>query len=189
MSVEASGFDGVRVGPRPDGHDATGLASYLLHSTTQLTVLTQHDTGVAPPDVAAQQIATLDRLSRGRLKLDIVPGTDGDYGHEERFERLDEYLVLLKRLWANDKAFDHEGKFFKIVRGMSMPKPLQKPRPPVMSAGGSETGRRFACQHADICFLLLHSEDPKEWQQQISAYKQFARDEFGRDIQVWTYAP
>jgi FMNH2-dependent dimethyl sulfone monooxygenase len=72
---------------------------------------------------------------------------------------------------------------------MSMPKPVQRPGPAIMSAGGSETGRRFACQRADICFLLLHSEEPAEWRKQIAAYKKFARDEFGRDVQVWTYAP
>ena len=153
VSVEASGFDGVTVGPQPDGHDATGLASYLLHSTTQLTVLTQHDAGVAPPEVAAQQIATLDRLSRGRLKLAIVPGTDGDCSHEERFERLDEYLVLLKRLWANDKAFDHEGRFFRVSGALAAAKPHGGRRVPLLMGGLSGTAVKVAARHADIFAL------------------------------------
>ncbi len=153
VSAEASGFDGVRVGPQSDGHDATGLASYLLHSTTQLSVLSQHDAGVAPPDVAAQQIATLDRLSRGRLKLAVVSGTHGDYSHEERFERLDEYLVLLKRLWTNDKAFDHEGRFFRVSGALAAAKPHDDRRVPLLMGGLSGTAVKVAARHADIFAL------------------------------------
>lgn len=79
--------------------------------------------------------------------------------------------------------------FFKIVKGLSRPRPVQAPRPHVMNAGGSATGRRFACEHADICLLLLNSGEPEGWARQIKAYKGFARSEFGRDVQVWTYAP
>lgn len=153
VSVEALGFDGVRVGPQSDGHDAAGLASFLLHSTTQLAVLTQHDAGLAAPDIAAQQIATLDRLSRGRLKLAVVPGAHGDYGHEERFERLDEYLVLLKRLWANDRAFDHEGRFFRVSGALAAAKPHGDRRVPVLMGGLSGTAVKVAARHADIFAL------------------------------------
>jgi alkanesulfonate monooxygenase SsuD/methylene tetrahydromethanopterin reductase-like flavin-dependent oxidoreductase (luciferase family) len=57
-----------------------------------------------------------------------------------------------------------------------------------MNAGGSDRGMRFACEHADMCFVILRSEDPESCRAQIDAYKRTAR-EFGREVQVWTYCP
>lgn len=152
-SVEANGFDGVHLGKLPEGHDATGLASYLLHTTTHLDVLAQHDASLVAPDIAAQQVATLDRLSRGRLKIAVVLGENGDHGHKERLERLDEYLVLLKRLWSNDKAFDHEGRFFRISGAFAAAKPYGHRRVPVLMGGLSGTAVKVAARHADIFAL------------------------------------
>lgn len=69
-----------------------------------------------------------------------------------------------------------------------MPKPLQVPHPPIMNAGGSPRGMRFACQHADMCFVILQSDDAADWRRQIDLYKSTARS-FGREVQVWTYCP
>ena len=48
---------------------------------------------------------------------------------------------------------------------------------------------RFACEHAELCFVILTGDDPEGWRIQIDAYKHTARDQFGRTVQVWTYAP
>ena len=58
-----------------------------------------------------------------------------------------------------------------------------------MNAGGSPRGMRFACEHAELCFVILTGDDPQGWRTQIDAYKHTARDRFGRTVQVWTYAP
>jgi FMNH2-dependent dimethyl sulfone monooxygenase len=178
--------------------DPFTYAAGVAQATSHAAIFATSHAPTIHPIAAAKQCATIDIISNGRLVLNVVAGWNKPelemFGaplkeHTERYEHLAEWLQIIERLWSEDEEFDHEGKFFKIIKGMSMPKPLQLPRPPIMSAGGSDTGRRFACQHADICFLLLHSEDPKEWEQQISAYKKFAREEFGRSVQVWTYAP
>ena len=70
-----------------------------------------------------------------------------------------------------------------------MPKPLQKPRVPIMNAGGSPRGMRFAAEHADLCFVILRSDDPATWCRQVETYKRMAAEEFGRKVQVWTYCP
>jgi dimethylsulfone monooxygenase len=150
------------------------------------------------PLMAAKQCATIDIITGGRLALNVVAGWNRPelemFGaplkeHEGRYRHLAEWLSIVERLWQEDKEFDFEGEFFKIVAGMSRPRPVQKPHPPIMSAGGSDVGRRFACEHADLCFILLHSEDPEDWARQIGEYKNFAREEFGRDVEVWSYAP
>lgn len=178
--------------------DPFTFAAGVAQATSHAAIFATSHAPTIHPLAAAKQCATIDIISNGRLVLNVVAGWNKPelemFGaplkeHTERYEHLAEWLSIIKRLWTENEEFDFDGKFFKIVRGMSMPHPVQRPYPPIMSAGGSETGKRFACQNADICFLLLHSEDPAEWRKQISAYKQYARDEFGREVQVWTYAP
>jgi alkanesulfonate monooxygenase SsuD/methylene tetrahydromethanopterin reductase-like flavin-dependent oxidoreductase (luciferase family) len=178
--------------------DPFTYAAGVAQATSHAAIFATSHAPTIHPIVAAKQCATIDIISNGRLVLNVVAGWNKPelemFGaplkeHTERYEHLAEWLAVIERLWREAEEFDHDGKFFKIIKGMSMPKPLQRPRIPIMSAGGSETGRRFACQQADICFLLLHSEDPDDWARQIGTYKKFARDEFGRDVQVWTYAP
>jgi alkanesulfonate monooxygenase SsuD/methylene tetrahydromethanopterin reductase-like flavin-dependent oxidoreductase (luciferase family) len=86
--------------------------------------------------------------------------------------------------------FDFDGQFYQVKEGMSMPKPLQQsPSIPIMSAGGSPRGRRFACEHADMCFVMLKKDDLASCKRQIDEYKDYAMSEFGRKVQVWTYTP
>lgn len=76
------------------------------------------------------------------------------------------------------------GRFFQVKGGVSLPKPLQQPRPLIMNAGGSDRGRRFACEHADMCFTPLKSEACAA---EVASYEQLAREEFGRGVQLWTH--
>ena len=170
----------------------------VAQATSHAAVFATSHAPTMHPLVAAKQCATIDLISNGRLVLNVVAGWNRPelemFGaplkeHTERYQHLAEWVTIIKRLWTDTEEFDHDGAFFKIIRGMSMPKPVQKPHPPIMSAGGSEVGRRFAGENADVCFVLLHSDDPEEWRRQITEYKTFAREEFGRDVQVWTYAP
>ena len=74
--------------------------------------------------IAARQLAALDSESGGRLSLRIMAGSydasgfaETSYGHVGAFRRTDEYLVLLKRLWSNDRPFDHEGAAYSLRNG------------------------------------------------------------------------
>src|SRR4029077_5021108 len=73
-----------------------------------------------------------------------------------------------------------------VIRGISIPKPVQRPRPPIMNAGLSDRGRLFACEHADMCFIGLRSETLEGIRDEVEAYRRTARDRFGREVQVWT---
>ena len=170
----------------------------LAQATTHAAVVTTSHAPTIHPIAAAKQCATIDIISGGRLGLNVVAGWNRAelemFGaplreHTDRYAHLAEWLSVIERLWTEEEEFDFQGEFFKVAGGMSMPKPVQRPRPPVMCAGGSDIGRRFACQHGDMCFILLHSEKPEEWARQIAEYKTFAKEEFGRAVQVWTYAP
>ena len=48
---------------------------------------------------------------------------------------------------------------------------------------------RFACEHADLCFVILTGDDQAGWREQVDVCKRTAREQFSRGVQVWTYAP
>ena len=55
-----------------------------------------------------------------------------------------------------------------------------------MNAAMSPVGMRFAAQHSQIGLIGLHGNDTEQWRPQVENYKRMAREEFGRDIQLWT---
>ena len=65
---------------------------------------------------------------------------------------------------------------------------FQRPYPPIINAGGSERGRHFACKYCDIAFTALGSPDFEKNKAQIEGYRKLAREEYGREIAVWSSA-
>ena len=57
-----------------------------------------------------------------------------------------------------------------------------------MNAGGSERGQHFASKHADMLFIIPRSSDLEENRQQSAAIREFARQHYGRELQVWSSA-
>ena len=169
---------------------AAGLASV----TRNIGIFATSHAPSLHPIVAAKQAATIDHISDGRFALNVVGGWNRPelemFGapmreHDERYDHLAEWLTVLRRLWTDHEEFDHHGTFFDIVGGTSTPKPLQNAIP-IMNAAGSPRGMRFAAEHADLCFVIVQSEDPEVIRQQVETYKSTAREQFGRDVRVWT---
>ena len=89
--------------------------------------------------------------------------------------------------WTLEEEFDFEDKFYKIKKGWLQPKPIQKPYPVVMNAGGSDKGRHYAAKFCDVAFVAVQSHDPTQIKAQVDKYRTLAR-EYGREIQGWTNA-
>jgi FMNH2-dependent dimethyl sulfone monooxygenase len=148
------------------------------------------------PVMAAKQSTTIDHLTDGRFTLNIVTGWfqpeiemfgEPQMEHDMRYERAAEWLDVIKKLWTLEEEFDFEGKFYKIKKGWLQPKPIQKPYPVVMNAGGSDKGRHYAAKFCDVAFVAVQSHDPTQIKAQVDKYRTLAR-EYGREIQVWTNA-
>jgi len=110
------------------------------------------------PLVLAQEAATLDLLSGGRLELGIGAGwMRSDYDASGmafdrpgvRIERLREALAILKGLFA-DGPFSFAGKHYTITNHEGRPKPVQTPHPPILIGGGGRRVLRLAAREADI---------------------------------------
>lgn len=157
----------------------------IAQATRQVAVIPTVHAPVLHPIVAAKQCATIDIISGGRLALNVVGGWNGPelamFGapmaeHDARYDHLQEWLEIVQQLWRQEEEFDHAGRFFNVKLGSSMPKPLQRPGPPIVNAGGSDRGQSFACEFADVCFLILRSEDAADIAAQIASYKQMAQE-------------
>ena len=137
----------------------------------------------------------IDHISGGRYALNIVTGWNQPeidmfgnpmMGHAERYACAEEWFGIVKRLWTEDDAFDHEGKFYKIAKGYLQPKPIQAPYPAIMSAGASERGREFAAKYADLVFTVIRTGGLDECRAHVQAYHTLARETYGREVRVWT---
>jgi alkanesulfonate monooxygenase SsuD/methylene tetrahydromethanopterin reductase-like flavin-dependent oxidoreductase (luciferase family) len=108
--------------------------------------------------------------------------------HNDRYDCAVEWLDVMKLLWTREEPFDFEGRFYNIKKGFLQPKPIQKPFPAVMNAGGSDRGQHFAAKHCDMVYVVFGSHDFDDCKAKVDAYRNLARKEYGREIQVWSYA-
>jgi alkanesulfonate monooxygenase SsuD/methylene tetrahydromethanopterin reductase-like flavin-dependent oxidoreductase (luciferase family) len=177
------------------GFECFSWAAGIGASTKYPAIFATSHVPTVHPIMAAKQGAAIDHISNGRFVLNVVTGWNMPeiemFGvdlldHETRYERAAEWLTIIRRLWTEDEEFDFEGRFYKIKKGYLAPKPIQRPHPVIMNAGGSDTGRAFAARHADVAFVNVTSHDFTEVKARMDAYRRDAREAQGHDIQVWT---
>ncbi len=120
------------------------------------------------PGVLAITVAQVDAMSGGRVELGLGTGWyDGEhtaYGIPfpalgERFERLEEQLAILTGLWSTPvgEKFSYSGAHYSLVDSPALPKPFQKPRPPLILGGaGAKRTPRLAAAYADEFNVPFH---------------------------------
>jgi probable F420-dependent oxidoreductase len=113
------------------------------------------------PVMLAKEIATLDVLSGGRVELGLGAGWyQRDYEMlgspydppGTRVSRMIEAVKLMERLFVEDSV-DASGAYYTVHGARVLPKPIQRPRPPLMIGAGGARMLRFAARHADIVAL------------------------------------
>jgi probable F420-dependent oxidoreductase len=90
------------------------------------------------PLILARQLATLDVLSEGRLRVGLGQGWMEEFeatgaSLEDRGRRADEFIRVLETVWGDDPV-SFEGECFRIPSSIVLPKPAQRPRPPIYLA-------------------------------------------------------
>ena len=110
------------------------------------------------PVVLAKEMATLDLLSGGRVEFGLGAGwMNTDYEQSGipqdrpgiRIARMTEGLEVIKGLWA-DGAFSYQGDHYTITELDGLPKPVQRPGPPILIGGGGPKVLGIAARYADI---------------------------------------
>lgn len=115
------------------------------------------------PALLVKTVTTLDALSGGRAWLGIGAGYQQDEARAmglpfppvaERFGQLEETLQLATRMWAGD-ASAFEGGHYQLARPISSPRPVARPRPPILIGGmGEHRTLRLVADYADACNLF-----------------------------------
>lgn len=170
---------------------AAAVAARTNHSAIFSTIMMS----AYHPLVAAKAMATIDHVSGGRFAANLVTGWNPDdrlmFGTHEiprdgQYRYASEWVSLVKRLWTENEPFDFKGEFFDIRKAISQPKPLQKPGPILMNAGGSPQGQTFVASHCQMA--LIPSQTLEIMAQHAANYRKKVRDESGREIQIWIQA-
>ncbi len=141
------------------------LLAYLAAKTrtirlgTAVVVLPWHN-----PVLVAEQAATLDVLSGGRLELGVGKGyRAGEFAGfcvpmEEAGERFDEAIEVIRKAWTSPGRFSHHGKRWTYDDIVVEPEPLQRPHPPLwMAAGSPDSIRRAAREGYNLLLDQLGS--------------------------------
>ncbi len=183
-AADRLGFEGVLTPTGTWCEDAWLTASALLAETERLKFLVAFRPGLVPPTLAAQQTATLQRFSEGRVLLNIVTGGDdveqrrfGDWlDHDERYARTGEFLHIVNSLWRQEFV-DFEGKFYTVedARVSAPPDPL----PQIYFGGSSPAALPIAAEHVDV--YLTWGEPPQTAAAKIERVRRLA-EERGRKV-------
>jgi alkanesulfonate monooxygenase len=155
---ETGGFDRVLIPQHSTSPDSQVITSYAAAQTEHIGFLLAHRPGFEGPALAARKLATLDHFSAGRLAVHIITGgadaelqKDGDFlSKDERYQRTDEYLNIVRKEWTSEKPFDHDGKYYHYKAAFSEVKPVQKPHIPIYFGGSSDIAIEVAARHADV---------------------------------------
>jgi alkanesulfonate monooxygenase len=155
-AVDRLGFKGVLLPTGRGCEDAWITATALATATERLRFLVALRPGVATPAFFARQTAALDRISNGRLLLNVVVGGDpaelaGDgvfLDHDTRYAQAAEFLTIWRGLLSGDTV-DFEGDFLKVKGGKLSFPPVQRPHPPLWFGGSSDAALDLAADQVD----------------------------------------
>ncbi|MFB2833422.1 FMNH2-dependent alkanesulfonate monooxygenase [Floridanema evergladense] len=182
QAVDNLGYTGALLPTGRSCEDAWVLASSLVTHTSKMRFLVAIRPGLMSPGVAARMAATFDRISNGRLLINVVTGGDpvesaGDglhLSHDDRYKLTDEFLTVWRQIVAGEET-NFQGDYLDIQRGKILFPPVQKPYPPLWFGGSSPIAQEIAAKHVDV--YLTWGEPPAQVAEKIAAVKRLAEAE------------
>ncbi len=162
----------IRQGRGPSPHRLEGLtvmAAMSGHTKSLRLGMLVMNNNLRHPVITAKMINTIDHASGGRAELGIGSGNlplefevHGIEWHpfQERVDRLDEALSVIRALWTEEPA-SFSGKYYSLHDAPMMPKPVQQPHPPIIVGGTGERTMRVAAKHATDYNQIAPLEDVK----------------------------
>ncbi len=189
MVAEAAdqlGYTGVLLPTGNACEDALVTAASIMPFTERLRFLVAIRPGHTLPGEAARQHAALDRLSGGRLMLNVVCGGNpadlaGDglhLSHDERYDQAAEFLQIWRGLMAGETV-NHQGQYLSAEKGRLLFPPVQAPHPPVYFGGSSPAAHALVAAQADA--YLTWGEPPDAVAEKIADVRRRAA-EHGRTL-------
>jgi len=170
-AADSLGYEGVLIPTGRSCEDPWVIASSLIGSTRQLKFLVAVRPGLHQPSLAARMAATFDRLSGGRLLVNLVTGGDqaeleGDgvyLDHATRYEQSAEFIRIWREIISRShsgETFDFEGQHLSVKGAKLLFPSVQQPYPPVWFGGSSAAAHDLAAEQVDA--YLTWGEPPLE---------------------------
>ena len=186
QAADELGFHGVLLPTGRSCEDAWVVASTLVPVTTKLKFLVAIRPGITSPTAAARMAATFDRLSNGRLLINVVTGGDPDeaigdgvfLSHDERYEVTDEFLRVWREAVAG-RSISLNGKHLRVENARVLYPAVQKPHPPLYFGGSSKVAYDLAARQVDV--YLTWGEPPQQVGEKIESVRRLAEKE-GREV-------
>jgi FMN-dependent oxidoreductase (nitrilotriacetate monooxygenase family) len=200
---------GLAAGAQFPVNDPLFLVPAMAAVTKSLIFGITASTTYDQPYAMARRFSTVDHLSDGRVGWNIVTsylesaalnhGLQTQIEHDKRYEKADEYMDVLYKLWegswsedaviANRKTgvyavegrvrdIKHKGTYFSVP-GPHICEPSPQRTPLLYQAGTSGAGRSFGAKHAEAIFV--GAQTPEKARSSVDAIRKLAKEEFGRD--------
>ncbi|WP_306317483.1 MULTISPECIES: LLM class flavin-dependent oxidoreductase [unclassified Streptomyces] len=186
-AAEQLGFEAVLTPTGTWCEDAWLTTVALAQHTERLKFLVAFRPGVISPTLAAQMASTYQRLTNGRLLLNVVTGGDsaeqrrfGDHlDHDRRYARTDEFLSVVRGVWggSSQAPFDFAGEHYQVDGGYTALPP--EPVPEIFFGGSSAAAGPVAARHSDV--YLTWGEPPQQVKEKIDWIRGLAERE-GRTV-------
>jgi len=179
-AADRLGYEGVLIPTGRSCEDPWVIASSLIGATSRLKFLVAVRPGLHQPSLAARMAATFDRLSGGRVLVNLVTGGDqaeleGDgvfLDHAARYEQSAEFIRIWREIIARShdgQSFDYDGKHLSVKGAKLLFPPTQRPYPPVWFGGSSKAAHELAAEQVDT--YLTWGEPPAEVAKKIADVK------------------
>lgn len=171
QAADSLGYEGVLIPTGRSCEDPWVVAASLLPVTQRLKFLVAVRPGLHQPALAARMAASFDRLSNGRLLINLVTGGDraeleGDgvfLDHAQRYEQSAEFIRIWREILTRShegETYDFDGQHLQVKGAKLFFPPLQHPHPPVYFGGSSEAAHELAGEQVDT--YLTWGEPPAE---------------------------
>ena len=168
LAAEKAGFELCLFAERHLGNDLSAwiMASAIAAQFETMRALVAVHPGLWDPALVARMTVSLDRISRGRVALNVVNGSRDDefrmFGGtvlegEQRYKRAEEFIAVLRGLWSNE-TFSYIGDHYRIEAGQLLLKPASPTPPEIYSVSKGDRGRDFIAECCDWWFV----DQPKD---------------------------
>lgn len=164
--------------------DAWTTAAGLAAVTQSLELMVAVRPTFHSPALLAKQAANIDRISGGRLSLNVVSSWWSDearrYGvhfeqHDDRYARTAEWLHIVSEAWKSPRT-SFSGKYYKVEELIVEPKPVRLPRPVIYAGGESEAAKSLIAKGCDA--YVMHGDPPERIAEKIADMRR-RRDALG----------
>jgi alkanesulfonate monooxygenase len=169
IAADTLGYEGVLLPTGRSCEDSWMVAASLVDCTKNLKFLVALRPGIIAPVQTARMVATLDRLSGGRVLVNLVTGGDpeelaGDglfLSHEERYQVSEEFVTIWREVLTRSHdgaAFSFDGKHLKVQGAKVLYPPISRPYPPMFFGGSSGPAHDLCAAQMDT--YLTWGEPP-----------------------------